>query len=212
MVHSVEEKLHPLLLQVEEPLRTQVLGQGRRLTIARGETVQDRQCTHHCLGVVLRGRIQVYKNALLMSTLWSGDLFGAATLFSQREEEPTTLTALTTCELLLIPQEGVRRLLRESGSFAEGYVTYLSDRIRFLSDRLSTLSAGTAEGKLAQYLLAVAGAEGEVHLSATRLAALIGVGRATLYRAFDSLEGEGLIARTGKTIRIVDREGLQGKE
>ena len=70
------------------------------------------------------------------------------------------------------------------------------------------LSAGTAEGKLAQYLLSAVGDEEQVAISATQLSARIGVGRATLYRAFEALEREGAIAREGKVIRILRRELL----
>ena len=46
-------------------------------------------------------------------------------------------------------------------------------------------------------------------LSATALCQRLGVGRATLYRAFETLEGAGAIAREGKTIRILSRDALK---
>ena len=101
------------------------------------------------------------------------------------------------------------RLLRESPDFAENYVRYLSGRIQFLSGRLDAVSAVGAEGKLAQYLLSADNGTGQVTISATQLSARIGIGRATLYRAFETLEGEGAIAREGKVIRILCREKLQ---
>ena len=100
-------------------------------------------------------------------------------------------------------------MLWQCPAFAEDYVTYLSQRIQFLSARLDTVSAGSAERKLAQYLLEVGGGTDEVTTSATRLSALIGVGRASLYRAFEELEQEGAILREGKLIRILDRKKLQ---
>ncbi len=187
----------------------EVLAASDRVEAAKGDTVYDRHRFRRCLGVVLEGRIQVRKEALLVSTLSAGDVFGAAALFHQREDYPTTLTALADCRLLLIPQDGVRRLLRESPAFAEDYVEYLSGRIQFLSARLDALSAGSAEGKLAQYLLTSADGEGRVTGSATQLCQRIGVGRATLYRAFESLERCDAIAREGKTIRILSRDRLE---
>ena len=35
------------------------------------------------------------------------------------------------------------------------------------------------------------------------------MGRATLYRAFEALEENGAIVRSGKTIRIADRAALE---
>ena len=198
----------PLFRRVPEALWADTLEQSDLLQAEKGSVVYDRTRFRRCLGVVLRGRIQVRREALLMSTLEEGDVFGAAALFHGGEDYPTTLTALTGCEALLIPQESVRRLLRECGDFAEDYAVYLSGRIQFLSQRLEAVSSPSAQGKLAQYLLAAAGETGEVTLSATQLGQRLGMGRATLYRAFDALEQTGAIAREGKTIQVLDRSKL----
>lgn len=200
---------HPLFHRVEGSLWNTVLEQTDRITVSKGTTVYDRHRFRRCLGLVLEGRIEVRKDTLLVSTLSEGEIFGAAALFHQREDYPTTLTALTDCRLLLIPQEGVLRLLRESPEFAVDYVRYLSGRIQFLSARLDALSAGSAEGKLGHYLLSAADETDTVTLTATQLSARIGVGRASLYRAFESLERDGAIRREGKTIRILSRQRLE---
>lgn len=202
-------KSHPLLRRVTEPLRTQVLSEAQMLKVPRGDTVYDRHRFLRCLGIVLEGRIQVRRDNLLMSTLLEGDVLGAAALFNGSPDFPTTLTALAPCQVLLISQKDVRRMLWECPAFAEDYVTYLSQRIQFLSSRLDMVSAGRGEGKLAQFLLEADGGRGEVSLSATRLSALLGMGRATLYRAFEALEQVGAITREGKTIHILDRRKLQ---
>lgn len=198
----------PLFRRVPEALWADTLEQSDLLQAEKGSVVYDRTRFRRCLGVVLRGRIQVRREALLMSTLEEWDVFGAAALFHGGEDYPTTLTALTGCEALLIPQESVRRLLRECGDFAEDYAVYLSGRIQFLSQRLEAVSSPSAQGKLAQYLLAAAGETGAVTLSATQLGQRLGMGRATLYRAFDALEQTGAIAREGKTIQVLDRSKL----
>jgi CRP-like cAMP-binding protein len=107
---------------------------------------------------------------------------------------------------VLIPQEEVRRLLRTSGAFAENYVTYLSGRIQFLSARLDAVSADRAEEKLLRYLRSAQDPAGRVTISATQLSQRLGVGRATLYRAFQTLEESGAIAREGRTIYVLERK------
>lgn len=198
----------PLFRRIPEALWADTLEQSDLLQAEKGGVLCGRKRSRRCLGVILRGRVQVRREALFMSTLEEGDVFGAAALFHGGEEPPTTLTALTGCEALLIPQESVRRLLRECGDFAEDYAVYLSGRIQFLSQRLEAVSSPSAQGKLAQYLLSAAGGAGAVTLSATQLGQRLGMGRATLYRAFDALERTGSIAREGKTIRILDEAGL----
>lgn len=198
---------HPLFGRVDEALWGRTLESSELLRAEKGAVVYGPKRFRRCLGVVLRGRVQVRRESLLMSTLSAGDVFGAAALFTGGGDYPTTLTALTRCEALLIPEESVRRLLRESGPFAEDYAVYLSGRIRFLSQRLETVSNPSAEGKLARYLLDSGG--DSLTLPAAALCQRLGVGRATLYRAFEALESAGAIAREGKTIRILRREALE---
>ena len=199
-------KGHPLFGRVSGELWQQTLEQSELLQVDKGGTVYQPKRFRRCLGMVLQGRVQVRREALLMSTLSAGDIFGAAALFTDREHYPTTLTALTPCQALLIPQDSVRRLLRESPPFAEDYAAYLSNRIQFLSARLEAVSTPSAQGKLARYLLAAG--DDTLTLSATQLCPRLGVGRATLYRAFEVLEESGAIVRSGKTIRIADRAAL----
>ena len=200
---------HPLFAGVDEKLLEAALSAAEALSFPKGETIYTQGRFRRCLGVLIEGRVRVEKGALAMSTLNAGDLFGAAALFSGGADYPATLTAQTDCRILLIPQEGVRRLIREDGGFAERYVTYLSGRIQFLTGRLGALSAVSAEGRLAQYLLTNCGEDGALTLSAAQLCRRIGVGRATLYRSFEELERTGAIARDRKTIRVTDRERLR---
>lgn len=198
----------PLFLRIGPEQRSAILAEAELISVPRGEAVYDRRRFRRCLGVLLEGTLQVRKESLLVSSLKEGDVFGAAALFTEEEGYPTTLTALSDCRLLLIPQETVRWLIAACGPFAEDYVAYLSGRIRFLSSRLDTLSADRGEGKLARYLLTADEGDG-VTLTATQLCQRIGVGRATLYRAFETLEGDGAIAREGKTIHIIDCQKLR---
>ena len=198
---------HPLFGRVDGVLWSRTLEDSDLLRVEKGAVVYGPKRFRRSLGVVLRGRVQVRRESLLMSTLSAGDVFGAAALFTGDEDYPITLIALTRCEALLIPEESVRRLLWECGPFAEDYAAYLSGRIRFLSQRLEAVSNPSAEGKLARYLLTAGG--DSLTLPAAVLCRRLGVGRATLYRAFEALERAGAIAREGKTIRILRWEALE---
>lgn len=200
---------HPLFRRVPPDLLREMTAGSELCAIGRGETAYERHRFRRCLGILMTGRIRVRKESLVVSTLQAGDVFGAAALFNEQEDYPTTLTAMEDCRLLLVPQEEVRKLLYRCGAFAEDYVIYLSGRIRFLSSRLDTVSAERGESKLARYLLAAENGTGEVTLSAIQLCQRIGVGRATLYRAFEALETADAIVRSGKTIRIADVKKLR---
>ena len=181
-----------------------------RRRAARGEVLYDPRHFQRSLGVVLEGQIQVNKGPLIMSVLGPGELFGAAALFNDRPDYATTLTARTPCALLLLPQDLVEELMGRWPQVGRNYVAYLSGRIRFLSAKIDALTAGTARRKAARYLLTRrAGETAELDCSVTDLARRLGVSRASLYRALDGLEAEGVIARKGRRVRILDETALQ---
>ncbi len=200
---------HWLFDSVDPAALARLIDASEQLSAERGTSIYTPHRFRRCLGVLLSGRIQVTRETLVVSILSDGDVFGAAALFTDSGDYATTLTALTDCTLILMPQAQITALLRNSPEFAENYVRYLSGRIQFLSERLNAVSAGTAEGKLGQYLLSNADETGQITISATQLSARLGVGRATLYRAFETLEQNGAIVRAGKSIRILSREKLQ---
>ena len=179
-------------------------------TFPAGETVYDPTHFRRCLGVVLEGQLQVTKGGLSVSTLEPGEVFGAAALFSDAAEFATTITAKKDSRCLLLPQTLVDKLIAKDAKFRERYLRYLTGRIHFLSGRLDSLAQQGAEGKLGRYLLSNMGENNTVTISATDLAKRLGLSRASLYRAFEVLEENGLITRSGKTITVPDPTALNG--
>lgn len=201
----------PLLRGAGEDMLRQVADapETSLLSFSAGQVVYSPQKFCRCLGVVLSGQLQVTKGALTVSQLEPGELFGAAALYSDAPEFATTITARRSGRCLLLPQVLVDRLLAQAPLVRDNYLRYLTGRIRFLSGRLQSLAQSGAEGKLARYLLANS-RDGCVTCPAAELARRLSLSRASLYRAFDTLEGGGLITRSGKTIQISDRHGLEG--
>lgn len=180
------------------------LAESRQERAERGAALYTPTRFRRCLGLVLAGKVRVTRGELFVGILSRGDWFGAAALFNDREEFPSTLTALAECTVLFFPQETVARLLRQWPEAGENYVRYLSGRIGFLSDRLNSLAAGTAEEKVEQFLRHGAHENGTVTVSATAISQALGLGRASVYRAFESLEERGIITREGKQIRVLE--------
>lgn len=166
---------------------------------------------HHfrrCLGVLLSGQVYATNGTLAVSILKSGALFGASALYSPSLDYAATLTAHTRCKVLFLPQPVMDRLLETEPLIRHNYLCYLSGRIRFLSRRLLSAGQYSVEGKLARYLL-VNGGSGSVQIPATELAKRLGIGRASLYRAFETMEHADLIQRSGKTIHIPNLAALE---
>ncbi len=171
----------------------------------RGEVIFDETHFRRSLGIVLSGEILVEKTTKLnMSRLFPGDSFGAAAMFHSRNHYVSLLTAKKPTEVLYFPQRVIIWAMERNFTIAQNYIAYLSDRIWFLSSRITALTAGTAEQKLAVYLLE----QGDVEISMTDLSQRLKLGRASLYRAAEELETLGAIARDGKRVRVLAREAL----
>ena len=160
------------------------------------------------LALVLKGHVRVLQGRVVMNDLLAGDVFGVAALFGSDEEYPSTVEAVTDCAVLFIPQETVVRWMATVPRVAENYVGFLSDRIRFLNLRLSTLTAGQTDGKLWRYLLDHRDEDGVVTVKEgmSELAERLDMGRSSLYRSLDALTELGRIRREKKKIYILRTE------
>lgn len=183
---------------------------------AKGQTVYSENSFSRSLGIVLSGSLRVTKenadgHAMIMSTLGTGSLFGAAALFNDAEQYVTNITALEASRILFFSQRLVERMLSREPRIAENYIKYLSERILFLNKKLYLLTAGTAEQRLAGFLLdnMPQGQAEELPLPMNKLALALNISRASLYRAMDALCRSGAVERSGKKIVVKNAERLK---
>ena len=187
------------------------------LHFARGEFICLQGRPNHSLGILVDGSAQVSKggecHSVLMSTLHEGDVFGAVTLYGSRDDFVTRVTAITACTVLFLEKALVDEMLVQNPRFAKQYIAYLSDRIYFLNSRIDAFTGGTAESRLAAYLLAGfrqgGGASLRLCTSMNQLTQTLDIARASLYRAFEQLESSGAIRREGRLVYLLDAQRLR---
>lgn len=197
-----------LFRDVDEFLVEQILSDPRCTLVVyeKNDVIYEKQKYFKSLGVILSGKIRAEKaDHFYLSTLETGDCFGAAAMFHSGDEYINRLVAMGTCQVFFIPQEVLQWIMRRDYRIAENYITYLSQRILFLNQKLDVLSAGSAEKKLARFLSVY----GDVSCSMTELSNQLNLGRASLYRAIEALERDGLIFQNPKQIKILDHIGLE---
>ena len=182
----------------------------------KNEVVYDKTNFYRSLGIVLECRLRVTKeNAdkrpIVMSTLQRGAMFGAAALFNSEPEYATKITAIERSRVLFLPQRLVKRMIEREPDIAENYIRYLSERILFLNRKIYFLTAGTAEQRLAGFLLdnLAVGEFSEMPMTMHRLADALNMSRASLYRAFDELTASGAVSKQGKLVCINNAELLK---
>ena len=176
----------------------------------KGETIMTKKSFSRCLALILKGSASVSKIGLdgrrtVINTLSSGDVFGMATLFYEEAEYPSEITAESGLRFALFSKEIIEEAFTASPEFAKAYVTLLSEKIHFLNKKLSAFSEGETSEKLLRWILNAANGKKEFELpcSISKLASMLGMGRASVYRSFDSLSERGIIEKDGKKIVIL---------
>lgn len=182
----------------------------------KNDVVYDKTNFSRSLGIVLEGRLRVTKEnadkrSIVMSTLQRGAMFGAAALFNSEPEYATKITAIEHSRVLFLPQRLTKRMIEREPEIAENYIRYLSERILFLNRKIYFLTAGTAEQRLAGFLLdnLAVGEFSEMPMTMHRLADALNMSRASLYRAFDELTASGAVSKQGKLVCINNAELLK---
>lgn len=149
----------------------------------------------------------------ILRMLAPGDIFGAAALFEKKSEEYVScIRAKGHTEVIWLPGDEVERLITRSGDIAKNYIVFLSGRIRFLNRRISILTAGSSEQRLACLLSELPQDESGRPLlpKMNKLASTLNLGRATLYRAISTLESLMIIRRDDDGgITIINPEALK---
>lgn len=181
-----------------------------------GEEICSPCTSNNAVGVILRGCATVSsrdedKNVLLR-TMGVGAMFGIANLYAENIEFPTRIVAKSTCEVLFIKKDAIRELIENDKSTLKSFLAFQSNRIVYLNKKINSFTAGGAERRLSLFLLdnAVDGIySADVSMSA--LAEMLDIGRASLYRAFDTLEAAGCIERKDKKTIMVDQARISEK-
>ena len=108
-------------------------------------------------------------------------------------------------------ENGLATLIKENYLVSLNIIRFMCQRITFLNEKIATFSGDNVEQKLARLLLSDSINTGldEFKFNKKRAAETINAGRASLYRALDTLSEKGLILLNNKTIKILDRQGLE---
>ena len=179
---------------------------------SRGQSMNDAAPDGPAIGFVLRGEIRVLAKhgGQRLETLRPGDVFGCEALFLGEQGQIGSAVAVKPGEAAFLSRSAVAQLMERDPLFSLRFIRCLSQRVVQFSSRIGQYSAGSAQARLAQLLLAGFGdyKTYELDQSMSQLAVQLQIGRASLYRAFDALEAGGAVRRDGKNIRLVDRDIL----
>lgn len=177
----------------------------------KGDTIYSDTVFNNALGFIIKGTafaVSNNQNKVMLKIFEKGMCFGAAALFGGNDTYVSTVTAKTDCEILFLSEATLKVIFEKYPQTAINYITFLSDKVRFLNNKLCVISCMSAEDTLYTYFSSVADSNGYALIpkNMTRFAKMLGLSRATLYRALDILLKNGSILKENNTIKVIKNE------
>ena len=159
------------------------------------------------IGILLSGKASIFSgdSGVIIKRLSVNDIYGVAILFDDAHYS-TKVVATGKCEILSLNRDFVQSCIQYNSRISLNYIEYLAKKITFLNLKIDAYTAKTAENKLYSYLLQLPRDDDKIVLKTdfSAIAKMIGIGRASLYRAFEKLEKDGLIIKNNKEITLCE--------
>lgn len=178
------------------------LGEINEENFSQGKILQN--CKNHCkIGIIVKGKaiIKSGDDGVIIRKLSQNDIYGVASLFDA-PAHLTSVVAVTDCTVITMDKAFVETCIKENNQVALNYIEFLAKRVSFLNRKINAYTAKSAENKLYTYLLQLPREDNEIILPVdmSTVAKMLGIGRATLYRALEKLENSGTIIKQDKKI------------
>ena len=165
---------------------------------SKGGTVCSPQTASKGLGILIKGALEIISghNCANIRVMDAVEVFGAASLFGGGGYV-STIRASQDAEVIFVSEEALAQLMRDSFRVSQNYITFLSEKVRFLNSRIENFTAGCSAAALWDYLCREADENGIAlpPKNMSRLAKTLNMGRTSLYRAVEELEAAGKLKR-----------------
>ena len=188
---------------------------SRQVRFRAGQMLSDNARGVSCVGVVERGRVDVYAVALdgrevQLNTLGAGDCFGICNLLAASTMQTVLQCAEDTTVRFIEKNELIEAMNRDAG-LATAYAALCNTKIQFLLSRIEMLTMQSCRGKVLAFLLTEKDENGRVCLHGTReeLASRLGVSRAALFRELGALQSKGCLTSGEGVFFIRDIPALE---
>ncbi len=177
----------------------------------KGDIIYSDNNFPNALGIVVKGKAFAVTNngqALFMQSFCEGSIFGAAAIFGGGDSYVSTIIAKTDIKVLFLTESFLKELFIKFPQASLNYISFLSEKVRFLNKKLSLVTSGNAEDTLMNYLKLTVDNCGfaEIPESKTQFAKMLNLSRASLYRALDNLGKQGLIEWENNKIKVIKNE------
>ena len=170
------------------------------------------------IGIILEGRVEAQKSfpngsQVNVSVRVPGQMIGPAAVFSKSQRYPCDIVALEPATIMMFRKEDLLSLMQKDVHILQNFTTEIASSTYMLQQRLELLSYSGIAQKAAFWLLMQVRQTGKTTVqipdSMSRWAMIMNVSRPSLHREMKRLEEEGIIRYAGKSIDVLDQDGLQ---
>jgi CRP-like cAMP-binding protein len=162
-------------------------------------------------GIVKGEMVDFAGRVIKIEDIHAPGAIASAFMFGSKNSFPVNVITVSDTELLDIYKSDFLKLLMINDKILVNFLDMISNRSQFLSEKIKFLNFKTIKGKMAQYILRLAGDQkNEIVLDRTQndLADFFGVARPSVARALGDMEEDGYLLVQGKRIKILNRKGL----
>jgi CRP-like cAMP-binding protein len=207
----------PLFRGVEETelekLSSSILFQRKSFPPGSLVVSQGEECNRMLIlteGVVKAEMVGPTGKSLNIEDMEAPSVLASAFLFGRNNFFPVNIISSTDVRFIVIPKGELLKLFQLNQQILQNFLSMISSRAQFLSDKLRFHSFKSLRAKLAFFLVNEAGTNNSFKLkhSQQELAELFGVARPSVGRAFLLLQEEGIIDIRYRQVEIIDREKL----
>lgn len=161
-------------------------------------------------GIVKAEMVGPTGKSLKIEDMEAPSVLASAFLFGKNNIFPVNIVSSTDVRFIVIPKGELLKLFQKNEQILQNFLSMISSRAQFLSDKLRFHSFKSLKAKLAFFLVTEAGGNKSFKLKHSQqdLAELFGVARPSIGRAFLLLQEEGVIDIRYKQVEILDRKKL----
>ncbi len=182
-----------------------------------GEIIAYRGDPYNSLMIIINGTakgemIDISGKVVKIEEMKTGMPLAIAFLFSNDNRLPVNISAVEETKILFLPKQSVIEIMQKNSLFLSNFLQLISNRAKFLSDRIWFLSFKTIREKLANYILEKAENDKtniKFELTQQEIADYFGVTRPAFARSVAKLQEDNIIKIDKKTITIIDKEKLK---
>jgi len=170
---------------------------------------------------LVSGKVKKYKTTAkgseqIFYVCAAGELLGYHAVLSQ-EHYPDSAATIEESEITFIPKENFLKVLQASSIFSNRLLKTLGHEFSVFINNITNLATKSVRERIALNLLILdekfritenQETPGEINMSRTDLANMVGTAKETLVRLLQEFKKDGLIETNGRIIRVINKKAI----